>query len=207
MWSADAALREALLGNYAAAREQAGAARNLAPGGSDVIAEAALALALTGDTPGAQAITDELNTRFPVSTVIQSFWLPTIRAQMAINRKAPGSAIQQLQTVRSYEIGLIPGPINYSCLYPVYLRGEAYLADGHGVEATAEYQKIVDHRGLAQNCLTGSLAHLGLARAYALQRDTAKARAAYQNFFTLWKEADPDTPVLKHARAQYDTLK
>ena len=206
LWSADAAVREALFGNYAAAREQAASALSLAPGSRDSESEAALALVLAGDAARAQALTDVLNKRFPVNTVIQSVWLPAIRAQVAINRKASSSAVELLQAAVPYELGQSVGQLNYSCIYPVYIRGEAYLAAGQGPAAAAEFQKFLDHRGIVQNCPTGALAHLGLARAYTLQGDTAKARAAYQEFLTLWKDADPDIPILIAAKSEYAKL-
>jgi len=106
-----------------------------------------------------------------------------------------------------YELGLNIGELNYSCIYPVYIRGDAYLADGQGPAAAAEFQKILGHRGLVQNCATGALAHLGLARAYVLQGESAKAKSAYQDFLTLWKDADPDIPVLIAAKSEYTRLK
>ncbi len=205
-WSAEAAVREALFGDYGAVRERAGAALSLAPGSREAESEAALALALAGDMARAQALTDDLNKRFPLNTVIQSVWLPAIRAAIEINHKTPSSAIELLQAAAPYELGVGVGP-NYSCIYPAYIRGEAYLAAGQGAAAAAEFQKFLDHRGIVQNCSTGALAHLGLARAYALQGDTAKARAAYQDFLTLWKHADPDIPILREARAESARLK
>jgi predicted Zn-dependent protease len=132
--------------------------------------------------------------------VIQSVWLPSIRAQLEINRKSPSSAVELLQVTSRYE--LAAGQLNYSCMYPVYIRANAYLAGGHGAAAAAEFHKILDHRGLVQNCSTGALARLGLGRAYALQGDKAKTKAACQDFLTLWKDADPDIPILKEAKAE-----
>jgi eukaryotic-like serine/threonine-protein kinase len=139
-------------------------------------------------------------------TVIQSNWLPTIRGQLNINRKAAPLAIESLQAAAQYELGLGFGQINYSCLYPVYTRGQAYLAGGQGPAAAAEFQKILAHSGLVQNCPTGALAHLGLARAYAIQKDMDKAKAAYQDFLTLWKDADPDISIYKQAKTEYAKL-
>ena len=207
LWSADAAIREALFGNYLAARDLAGAALKLAPGSRDAESEAALALAIAGDDARVKALLDDLNKRFPLNTLTQSFWLPAIRGQIEINRKAPAAAVQILQTVTPYELGLAVNQLNYSCLYPVYVRGQAYLATGQGAAAATEFQKILDHRGLVQNCPTGALAHLGLARAYSLQKDTPKARAAYQDFLTLWKDADSDIPILNQAKTESAGLK
>jgi predicted Zn-dependent protease len=202
LWSADAAFREALFGNFGSARERAGAALSLAPGSRDAESEAALALALTGDVAHAQALTDDLNKRFPVNTLTQSVWLPTIRAAIEINRKTASSAIELLQAAAPYELS---GSIG--CAYPAYIRGEAWLAAGQGAAAAAEFQKLLEHRGLVQNCPTGALVHLGLGRAYALQGDTVKARAAYNDFLTLWKDADPDIPILQQAKAEYAKMK
>lgn len=199
-WSAEAALREALFGHYAAAREQSDAALIIAPGSPEAESQAALALAIAGDAARAQSLADDLNKRFPLFTVIQSIWLPTIRGQLGISRKAPASAVEVRQAAAPYEPGLGFAQINYSCLYPAYIRGQ-------GPAAAAEFQKILDHRGLVQNCPTGALAHLGLARSYVLQKDTAKAKAAYQDFLTLWKDSDPDVPILKQAKAEFAALK
>jgi len=206
-WSAEAAVREALLGNDGVAREQAGAALSLAPGSRDAESEAALALALAGDAARAQALLDELNREFPLYTMTQSVWLPTIRGQLAINRKTPSAAVELLQGASPFELGLSIGQLNYSCLYPVYIRAQAFLAGGDGAAAATELQKILDHRGLMGGCITSPLARLGLARVYAAQKDTVKARAAYQDFLSLWKDADPDIPILKQAKAEYAEIK
>jgi len=178
----------------------------LAPGSHDAEAQAALAYALAGDAAHAQSLADDLAKRFPQDTVVQSVWLPTIRAQIETGRKNAARSIELLQAAASYELGMLSGGAANSCLYPVYVRAEAYLSAQQGQLAAAEFQKILDHRGLVSNCATSTLAHLGLARAYALQGDTAKARAAYQDFFALWKDADPDIPILKEAKAEYAKL-
>ena len=131
--------------------------------------------------------------------------MPTIRAQLAISRKDALKAVKCLQDSAPYELGS-PGRGMFA-LYPVYVRGEAYLVVGHGSEAAAEFQKILDHRGVVLNEPIGALAHLGLARAYVLQGDNSKARTAYQDFLTLWKDADPDIPILIAAKAEYAKLK
>jgi serine/threonine protein kinase/tetratricopeptide (TPR) repeat protein len=205
---ADGAMHEAELGNPAQARQSAAAALSLAPG-RDVEILAALALARSGDTARAQSIVDKLNGDFPLSTIVQSYWLPAINAAIALNRGNAAKAIEALQSAVPYDLGN-PQP-GLWLLYPVYLRGQALLQAHEGSAAAAEFQKILDHRGLAQNYATASLAHLGLARAYALDaaKDPSfrdKARAAYQDFFALWKAADPDLPVLKEARAEYAKL-
>jgi tetratricopeptide (TPR) repeat protein len=136
---------------------------------------------------------------------VQSVWLPTIRAQVEIARGNPAKAVELLETASQYELGEWSSLFN-SCLYPVFVRGDAYLALHQGNAAVAEFQKILDHRGLVWNCSTGALAHWGIARAYAVSGDTTKAKAAYQDFFALWKDADPDIPILKQAKAEYARL-
>ena len=206
LWSAEVAVWEAMFGNYVAARERAASALNLAPGSRDAESEAALAFALAGDTARARAVTDELNKDFPLNTLIQSVWLPTIRGQLELSRKNFPTAVEFLRAAGPVELGQIVGQFNYACIYPAYIRGQAHLANGQGAAAEAEFQKILDHRGLVQNCPTGALAHLGLARAYVVQRDTTKAKAAYEDFLTLWKDADSDIPILKEAKSEYAKL-
>ena len=199
-----AALREVEAGNREQARAEAHAALKLAPN-RDVRAIAALALARAGDTAGAEKLAAELDKAFPLDTLVQRYWLPTIRAGVALERKDPDRAIELLKAASTVELG---EPTNLAIfLCPVYLRGEAYLMLHDGNAAAAEFQKFIDHRGLVVNFPWGALARLGLARAYALQGDTAKARAAYQDFLTLWKDADPDIPILKEAKAEYAKLK
>jgi len=205
-WAADRALREALFGNFGVAREQVDAALKLAPGNRDAEIEAALALAIAGDTARARALADELNKRFPLNTVAQSVWVPMIRGQVGLRRNTPSSNIELLQVAVPYELGVSIGLLGYSCIYPAYVRGEAYLASKQGTAAAAEFQKILDHRGLVRNCPTAALAHLGLARANVLQGDTAKAKAAYQDFLSLWKDADSDIPIFIVAKAEYAKL-
>ena len=206
LWQANAAIREALFGNADAARQDAAAAAALAPGSHDAEAQAALAYALAGDAAHAQSLADDLAKRFPQDTVVQSVWLPTTRAQIETSRKYSARSIELLQTTAPYELGMLSGSAPNSCLYPVYVRADAYLSAHQGQFAAAEFQKILDHRGLLWNCATGALAHLGLARAYAIQGDTAKAHAAYQDFLALWKDADLDIPILKEAKAEYAKL-
>jgi predicted Zn-dependent protease len=149
---------------------------------------------------------DELEKQNPVNTVIVGYWLPTIRAAIEINRNNPAKAIELLQAATSYELGISPTQAEFGAfLYPAYVRGQAYLLLRQGSEAAAEFQKFLD-RGLVANCPLGALAYLGLARAYALQGEIAKAKAAYKNFLTLWKDADPDIPILKEAKAEYAKL-
>jgi serine/threonine protein kinase/tetratricopeptide (TPR) repeat protein len=206
LWQANAAIREALFGNVDVARQNAAASVALAPGSHDAAAQAALAYALAGDAAHAQSLADDLAKRFPQDTVVQLVWLPTIRAQIETGRKNPARSIEFLQAAAPYELGMLSGSATNSCLYPVYVRAEAYLSAQRGAAAVGEFQKILDHRGLLWNCATGALAHLGLGRAYTLQGDTQKGRTAYQDFFALWKDADPDIPILKEAKAEYAKL-
>jgi len=150
---------------------------------------------------------DDLDKRFPQNTVVQSAWLPTIRAQMELGHKNAPRSIELLQPAVPYELGMLSGSAANSCLYPVHVRAQTYLSAHQGQSAAAELQKILDHHGLLWNCATGALARLGLARAYVLQGDTAKARAAYQDFLTPCKDADADIPVLLAAKAEYAKLK
>jgi eukaryotic-like serine/threonine-protein kinase len=200
------ALREALFGNAAKARQQAMTAkRGLA--GRDRHYAVALALAYAGDAGQAQALADDLGKRFPEDTVVKVNYLPTLRAKLALLHSNPQEALVILRAASPYEVGLPSlNYYNWPNLYPVYVRGEAYLAAHQGREAAAEFQKILDHRGIVLNEPIGALAHLQLGRAYALQGDTAKSRAAYQDFLTLWKDADPDIPIFKQAKAEYAKL-
>ena len=211
------AQREAAYGNPAEARQSAAEAWKLAPDSEDVEVEAALAFAMAGDSVRAESLAKDLNKQSPLDTQIQSLWLPAIRAQLALNRKNAAAAISALQPASPpIEYGVIAVADGYSCLYPTYIRGDAYLAAGSGKEAATEFQKILDHSGLVRNCWTGALAHLGKARANALQAKTSqgadadaarvRALAAYKEFLTLWKDADPDIPILKEAKAEYAKL-
>jgi len=206
-WQVNAALREAEFGNPGPARRGTAAALAIAPGRK---ALPALALARAGDAARAQALVQELEKDLPPHTMLyfglRRYWLPTIWAAIDISRKNPTKAIEVLQMAAPYELGE-PPPFQLGTLYPVYLRGQAYLLARQGSEAAAEFQRILDHRGIVVNEPIGALAHLGLARAYALQGDTAKARAAYQDFLTLWKDADPDIPILIAAKSEYAKLK
>jgi len=202
LWQANAAIREALFGNSDAARRNAAAAVALAPGSHDAEAQAALAYALAGDALRAQSLADDLSKRFPQDTVVQSVWLPSVGAQLEVGRKNPARGIELLQAAAPYEMGMLSGSAVNSCLYPVYVRAEVYLNAQQGAAAAAEFQKILGHRGLFWNCATGALAHLGLARADVLAGDAVKARTAYQDFLALWKDADPDIPILRAAKAE-----
>ena len=211
-----AAQREAVFGNAAKARQIAAEALQLVSTSQAVESEAGLAFAIAGDATRAESLAQDLGRRFPLDTQMQSLWLPAIRAQLALDRKNPDLALNTLQVTSPLELASIPFVNNISCLYPTYIRGEAYLAAQQSSAAAAEFQKIIDHNGIVWNCWTGALAHLGLARAHALQSrtsqgadaDAARARslAAYKDFLTLWKDADPDIPILKQAKAEYAKL-
>ena len=200
------ALREALFGNAAEARQQATAAKRRSTG-RDLDYGVALALAYAGEANRARALADDLGRRFPEDTTLQFNYLPTLRAKLALLRSNPQQAVDILRVAAPYELGLSAlSDYNWPNLYPVYVRGEAYLAAHKGSEAAAEFQKILDHRGIVLNEPIGALAHLGLGRAYVMQGDTGKSRAAYQDFLTLWKDADPSVPILKEAKAEYAKL-
>ena len=203
VYQAAEALREVESGNREQTRAEANAAVKLAPN-RDVRAIAALALARGGDTAGAENLAVELDKTFPLDTLVQRYWLPTIRAGLALERKDPNRAIELLKVASNIELSQSLYVGIYMC--PVYLRGEAYLMLHDGTRAAAEFQKFIDHRGLVVNFPWGAFARLGLARAFAMQGDTAKAKSAYQDFLTFWKDADPDVPILKQAKAEYARL-
>jgi hypothetical protein len=203
-YQARAGLREVESGNREQARAEAIAALKLGPN-RDVRDMAALSLARAGDTAGAETLAAELDKTFPLDTMVQRYWLPTIRAAVSLERKDPNRAIELLKMGNVIELGVPAQGIG--CLYPAYLRGKAYLMLHDGSAAAAEFKKLIEHRGLVVNFPWGALARLGLARAYAIQGDTAKAKTAYQDFLSLWKDADPDIPVLIAAKAEYAKLK
>jgi hypothetical protein len=214
IWQEIAAQREAAFGNAMNAKQAATDGLKLAPTSPGTAAEAALAFAMAGAAVRAEPLA--LNKRFPLDTQMQSFWLPAIQAQLALNRNNPALALNALKAASPTELGQIPFVTNLSCLYPTYIRGEVYLAAGQGIAAACEFQKILDHSGIVWNCWTGALARLGVARANALQSRTSqgadadaarvRALAAYKDFLTLWKDADPDIPILKQAKAEYAKL-
>ena len=216
VYLASAALQQAAYGNPAEARQSAAEALKLAPASQGVESEAALAFAMAGDTARAESLAQDLGKRYPVDTQMQSLWLPAIQAQVALDRKNPAAAVNAPQAASPIELASISFVNNISCLYHVYVRGEAYLAAGQGSAAAAEFQKIIDHSGIVWNCWTGALAHLGVARANALEAKTlqgadadaarVRALAAYKDFFTLWKDADPDIPILIAAKSEYAKL-
>ena len=203
-YQADAALREAQFGNASEARKLAPQAL-AASRGQDVEAASALAYALAGDVARAQSLADEMAKRFPDNTVVQFTYLPVIRGQIEVASGNPAQAIQSLRVAAPYELGQ-PAQNILLNLYPVYVRGEAYLAVHDGPAAAAEFQKIPDHSGIIVNQNIGALAHLQLGRAYVLEGEADKARSAYKDFLTLWKDADPEIPILKQAKAEYARL-
>ncbi len=239
IWEATAAQREAAFGIPAEARRSAAEALKLNPASQGVEIEAALAFASAGDETRAESLVQDLKKRFPLDTQMQSLWLPAIRAQLELTRNNPASALKSLEVAAApLEFGTVTFAANASgsCLYPTYLRGQAYLAAGQGNAAATEFQKILDHSGIVWNCWTGALARLGLARANALEagigagardfaasarpgdnqqeqssaadRDAGRVRAiaAYRKFLALWKDADQDIPILKQAKAEYAKL-
>jgi serine/threonine protein kinase/tetratricopeptide (TPR) repeat protein len=206
LWQLAAARREALFGNFEEAKRRAVTGLAIAPESRDVQVLAALVLARAGDATKARALAQKLAQQYPGHTLVQSYWLPTIETQLALPGKEPQRAVDEIQKTENLEFALPSGNANNTCLDATYLRGEAYLALGKAGPATTEFQKIINHPGLVWNCVTGALAHLGLGRAEALAGDKAKARAAYQDFLTLWKDADPDIPILKEAKTEYAKL-
>lgn len=210
LYEADEAVREALFGNVSAAKQRSGSALELSKS-RDVEYEAAFALALSGDSPRSQMLTEDLARRFPEDTRVQFNYAPTLRALLALNHNHPAKAVELLQTAIPYELGMpSEGGSEYLLgtgnLYPAYGRGLAFLAEHRGEEAAAEFQKILDHRGIVVSDPIGALAHLQLGRAYTLSGDKTHAKSAYQDLLTLWKKADPDIPILKQAKAEYTTL-
>jgi eukaryotic-like serine/threonine-protein kinase len=199
---AAAALREALFGNASAARQHA--SRTLVQSnGRDAQYLAALALALVGDSARARTLADDLEQRFPEDTVIHFNYLPTLRAQLALN--TPSNAAKALETLAiasPYELGAPGNSTFWTSLYPIYVRGQAFLAFHQGTQAVTEFQKILDWPGVALNEPIGVLARLGLARAFAIQGDAVKSKSTYQDFLTLWTDADSDVPVLIAAKSE-----
>jgi eukaryotic-like serine/threonine-protein kinase len=201
-WIAFQAVREAEMGNVTAARQSITRALALAPG-RDVKVVSALVLARTGETSQSKTILEALQKSEPTNTYLKVYWFPVIEASLALDQEAPDRAIIALEPSLPYELG---GPPPGISMYPPYVRGLAYLAQKNGPAAVAEFQKFLDHTGIVQNFLLGSLAHLQLGRAYVISGDAAKAKAAYQDFLTLWKDADPGIPILTEAKAEYAKL-
>jgi len=205
LWQLNGAWREALIGNAEEAKRQASAGLALDPDSLSAQVLAALILGRAGDPPAAQKLTQDVGKRYPQHTLVQSYWLPTIQAQLALRAKNDADAIAALRNTGTLDYGEVAGNEGNSCLYSIYLRGEGLLSVGQE-NAAAEFQKIIDHPGVVWNCVSGALAHLQLGRAYAKAGDKAKALIAYQDFLTLWKDADPDIPVLKEAKAEFARL-
>jgi len=203
-YQAEAAFREALFGNPVEARLRAAKALALS-NGREVEYGVALALAMAGDAPRARALADDLARRFPEDTIVRFTFLPAMRAELALSANNSSAALEAIQTAAPYELGVPRG--SAPALYPVYVHGAAYLAERKGPEAAAEFQKVIDHRGIVGNSPIGALAYLELGRAYALSGQTNQAKTAYQQFLTLWKDADPNIPVLNQARAEYAKLR
>jgi tetratricopeptide (TPR) repeat protein len=210
-YAASAALREALVGNSQQAAQLALAAL-ASSNGKDVQGMAAIALGLSGDAAHARRIADDLARRFPEDTQVRLEYLPMVRACAALGDRShsaamANSAVQDLAPAALYELGNTngSGTMNFY-LYPAYLRGLAYLAAGQGSAATVEFQKILRRPSVVSNEIIGALAHLGIARAYSLSGEQSKARTAYQDFLALWKDADPDLPILKQANSEYASL-
>jgi eukaryotic-like serine/threonine-protein kinase len=199
LWEAGASLREAFFGEEPQARKRAIAALEYSNNRA-VEFGAALALAISGDSGRAQTLADDLEKRFPEDSLVRLSDLPVLRARIALNQGFPDKAIELLQVAVPYELG---ARLDIGALYPVYVRGEAHLAAHRGAEAAVEFQKILDHRGVVGSDPIGALAHLQIGRAFALAGDRIKAKTAYEDFFTLWKDADPDIPILRQARAEY----
>ncbi|HEY0701290.1 MAG TPA: protein kinase [Candidatus Acidoferrales bacterium] len=205
IYFAQGALHQALLGNPADAKKQAAQALAIS-NGRDVQFMVAAALAFAGDAAKAVSLADDLNKRFPQDSLVNFIYLPVIRGQVALDQHDSSKALALLRPDLTYDLGQSGGGAITNALFPVYVRGLAYLQAGQGKEAAAEFQKIMDNRGVIINGPNGAAAYVGLARAFALQGDTAKARVAYQNFFALWKDADPDVPLLLQAKAEYAKL-
>jgi eukaryotic-like serine/threonine-protein kinase len=203
-FESSAAMWEALSGNASESREHATTALALS-NSRDAESMAALSLAFAGDSSRTEALAADLGKRLPEDTIVQLNYLPAVQAQVALNRKDSANALHALQSALPYELGVADSGFAPNLL-AVCVRGQAYLTTHRGREAATEFQKILDHRGIVVNEPNGALAHLGLARAYVLQGDTAKARTAYRDFLTLWKDADPDIPILKRAKAEYAKL-
>ena len=201
-WIAFQALREAEMGNVNLARQAVTRALALAPG-RDVKVLSALALARSGEASQSKTMLEALQKSEPDNSYLKVYWFPVIEASIAMAQQAPDRAVVALEPSLPYEFG---GPPPGTTMFPAYIRGLAYLAQKNGPAAAAEFQKFLDHSGVIQNFLLGSLAHLQLGRAYVISGDTAKAKAAYKDFLDLWKDADPDIPILKEAKAEYAKL-
>jgi len=204
MWQVNAAMREAEFGDTATAKQDVAAALTLAPG-RDVKLFAALTLSRVSEAARAKAIVEELERSYPSDTMLKVYWLPTVKAAIELSANNPNQALVFLEAAAPFELGA-PPQFQLGTMYPAYIRGQAQLMARNGAAAASEFKKFLDHRGITINYPLGALAHLGLARAYTLSGDTAKAKTAYQDFFARWKDADPDIPILKEAKAEYAKL-
>jgi tetratricopeptide (TPR) repeat protein len=207
-YRAGRAVWEAVCGNAAEGKRSAIAALELSKG-RDVQYAAGLALALSGDSSRSEALAGDLEKRFPEDTFAKFTYVPVLCALSALERGKPAESVERLQIALPYE--LAANGLNFAHLYlgglhSAYVRGEALVAGHRYAEAAAEFQKILDHRGIVGLDPIGALAHLQLGRVYASSGDKAKAKAAYQAFLALWKDADADVPILKNARAEYSRL-
>jgi tetratricopeptide (TPR) repeat protein len=204
LWQVNAAMREAEFGNFVDARRQADAALALSPG-RDVKLLSAITFARSGDNARARKLAADLEKNYPTNTTLRLYWFPILHAAIDLGDKNSSQTLVSLEAVAPYELGT-PPPFQVGTMYAPYLRGQAYLAAHDGNAAAREFQKLLDHRGIVLNYPLGSLAHLGLARAYGLAGDKVKAKSSYQDFFALWKDADPEIPILKEAKTEYARL-
>jgi tetratricopeptide (TPR) repeat protein len=207
IWQGLAALRDAVFGETQEARAEAEKVLNIAPNSRDAQTLASLVLTRTGDLRRAQSMLDDLAAAHVSNTVVQSVWVPTIRAQVSLVNQKPAQALELLEPVKPYERGQLVGNLSYSCMIPAYLRAEAYLATKRGPQAFTEFQKLTESRGIVGNCWSGALAILGQGRAQAMSGSTSAARNSYHRFFDLWKSADADLSILKSARVEFAKLK
>ena len=196
------ALHEAEVGNLSQARREAAAVQSSVPGKERVFGT--LALARSGDWKVAKTLADRLAVQYPTDTIIQSYWIPTIRASIELVKKNPSGAIELLRATEPYELGTPQNTI--ATLYPIYLRGLAYLGTNQPTLAAAEFEKILQHSGVSGNFILGALAVLQLARAQEMNGDRSSSIKTYRSFLALWKDADPNLPVLLQAKAEYAKL-
>jgi len=207
IWQGISALRDAVFGKTQEARAGADKVLTIAPNSRDAQTLTILVLARIGDLRRAQSMLADLAAAHVSNTVVQTAWVPTVRAEFNLVNQKPAQALELLETVKPYERGQLIGNLSYSCMIPVYLRGEAYLATKQGGPALREFQKLSDNRGIVGNCWSGALGLLGQARAQAMSGDSSAARSAYQRFLELWKTADADLAILKAARLEFAKLR
>jgi predicted Zn-dependent protease len=204
LWHGIAALNEVEVGNAAEARRQVQTAMATTRS-HDAQLFAALTLAQTGDAMQAHELAANLSENDPQDTILKFYWMPCVEATIELKRGNPEESVKLLEPAIAYEVG-VPSPLQQGPLYPAYMRGQAYLAAGNPRAAVTEFQKLTLHRAIVLNFPTGVLAHLQLGRAYKMLGDINNAKAAYREFLTLWKDADPDIPILKQAKAEYEKL-